>query len=249
MNISAHIYKKDVPYQTFYKQMRASYIDNLRKEGDKVVYKNNVALDADEKLSPSFENAIVLWALDRIDPRLPAKVKKNYGHQMTGDVTLKDIQPVVFENIEGMLEELDQASSTKAFAAQTTEDQLSLSAINLRKGFGGRGGRFGHRGGRGSSRGSTGNRGFGGNKPFGKSTTITDKYCRICNLAGSDPRIYTSHEIGNCSRLTVRDLESLRNSLVLNGMITLDEDPEEPEYCLQPGWDDAEATDTQPDQD
>ena len=45
-----------------------------------------------EQLSPSFENAIVLWALEKIDPRLPGKVKKNYGHQMTGDITLKDIQ-------------------------------------------------------------------------------------------------------------------------------------------------------------
>ena len=244
MNISDHVFKKDMPYNTFYKGYRASFIDNLRLEGDEVIFKNKFILTENERLSPSFENAIVLWALDKIDPRLPGKVKKNYGHQMTGNVTLRDIQPVVFENIANMLEELDQAHSTKAFASQA-EDQLSLSAINLRQGFRGRGGKFGQRGGRGSGRGSTGNRGFGGNKPFTKGTTITDKYCRICNLAGSDPRIYTSHEIGTCSRLTVRDLESLRNSLVLNGMITLDEDPEEPSYTLQPGWDDAEATDLQ----
>ena len=72
-------------------------------------------LTEDEKLSPSFENAIILWTLEKIDPRLPDKVKKNYGHQMTGNVTLKDIQPVVFENISAMLEELDQAQVTKSF--------------------------------------------------------------------------------------------------------------------------------------
>ena len=37
-------------------------------------------------------------------------------------------------------------------------------------------------------------------------------------------------------------MESLKNALVLNGMITIpDEDLAEPEYVLQPGWDDDEA--------
>ena len=52
-------------------------------------------------------------------------------------------------------------------------------------------------------------------------------------------------EIGNCTRLTMRDLESLRNSLVLNGIITEDADPEQPTYSLQPGWDDKEAAQLQ----
>ena len=39
-------------------------------------------------------------------------------------------------------------------------------------------------------------------------------------------------------------MESLRNALVLNGMVTLpqeDDCPAEPDYVLQPGWDDDEA--------
>ena len=71
---------------------------------------------------------------------------------------------------------------------------------------------------------------------------MTDKFCRICNLAGSDARVYTSHEIGNCSRLTIRDLDSLKKQLVLNGIVnTEDEEQTDPEYTLQPGWDDEEA--------
>ena len=85
MNISEHVFKQGTPYQTFYKQYRASFIDNLRKQGDRMVYKNNQQLTEDEKLTPSFENAIVLWSLEKIDPRLPSKVKKDYGHQMTGN--------------------------------------------------------------------------------------------------------------------------------------------------------------------
>jgi len=108
MNISEHVFKKGTPYNTFYKQYRASFIDNLRKRGDIVTYRNGFALTEDEKLSPSFENAIILWTLEKIDPRLPAKVKRDYGHQMTGNITLKDVQPVVFENITTMLEDLRQ---------------------------------------------------------------------------------------------------------------------------------------------
>jgi hypothetical protein len=69
----------------------------------------------DEQLSPSFENAIVLWTLKEIDPRLALKVK-NYGHKMTGNVTLKDLQPVIFQNIS-MLEDLDEVVSNRALAS------------------------------------------------------------------------------------------------------------------------------------
>ena len=75
-NISNHTFKKGTLHQTFYKQYRSSFLDNLRKAGDVVKYKNNNTLADDEQLSPSFENAIVLWSLEKIDARLPAKVKK-----------------------------------------------------------------------------------------------------------------------------------------------------------------------------
>ena len=138
MNISEHVFKKGTPYNTFYKQYRASFIDNLRKRGDIVTYRNGFALTEDEKLSPSFENAIILWTLEKIDPRLPAKVKRDYGHQMTGNITLKDVQPVVFENITTMLEDLDQSDTSKAFAAQLVDNQACLNALGSQTSISGR---------------------------------------------------------------------------------------------------------------
>ena len=197
-------------------------------------------MDEDEKLSPSFENAIVLWALDKIDPRLPARVKKNYGYLMTGNTTLRDVQPVMFENIDAMIEELDQVQTTRAFAAQSLNDDTALNALRPQtKNFRGRPFSF---------RGKTDNRGrsvktFSQNKQSSRNNGVTDKFCRLCNLAGSDARIYTSHEIGNCSRLTIRDLDSLKKQLVLNGIVDTEEEEQlEPEYALQPGWDDEEAS-------
>ena len=237
MNIADHVFTVGTPHQTFYKQYRASFVDNLRKQGDRVKYKNNLVLNEDEKLSPSFENAIVLWALEKIDPRLPQKVKKDYGHQMTDDTTLRDLQAVIFENITSMIEDLDQAQTTKAFALQSiNDDDTSLNAVFTRNkqprtykssqkpknSFPGQ-----------SARSSN-------PRKLTPKNLVTDKFCRICNLAGSDPRIYTSHEIGNCSRLTLRDMDSLRSCLMINSIVE-DEEPQQPEYVLQPGWDDAEA--------
>ena len=248
LNIAQHVYKKGEPVQTFYKQYRASYIDNLRKSGDLVKYKNNAALTKDEQLSPSFENSIVLWSLDKIDPRLPAKVKKNYGHQMTANTTLKDLQPVIFQNISSMLEELDDANGTRALSSLSLEEDMSLNAFNVRNNFRGRGNRGAkpfqsYRGSRGPARGQP----RSGQPRSGRAPASGEKFCRICSLAGSDDRVYTSHEIGQCSRLTIRDMESLRDALVLNGMITEEcvvaaSQTEQPDYFLQPGWDDVEAS-------
>ena len=240
MNISNHVYKSGTPHQTFYKQYRASFIDNLRKRGDLMLYKNSQALTEDEKLSPSFENAIVLWSLEKIDPRLPAKVKKNYGHQMTGNTTLKDIQPIIFQNIPVMLEELEQTQLSRAFSSQVVvDDQASLNVMTSKfRSTGSMKPSFSSS--KPSSRNNSRFRGSS-NKTSGKQSSTGSKFCRICQLAGSDSRIFTSHEIGNCSRLTMRDLDSFRSSLVLNGVITAEEEIEEPKYSLQPGWDDEEA--------
>ena len=241
LNIAEHVYKQGTPYQTFYKQYRAAFVDNLRKRGERIQYKNDQVMTEDEKLSPSFENAIVLWALDKIDPRLPARVKKNYGYQMNGNTTLKDVQPIIFENIDVMLEELDQAQTAKAFALHSLDEDAEINAIRYQARDSFRGSKPFPSRGRISSRGRS-SRGPNQVRPFNSTTGITDKFCRICNLAGSDSRIYTSHEIGNCSRLTMRDLESLRKNLVLNGIIATEEEENlEPKYSLQPGWDDEEA--------
>ena len=68
----------------------------------------------------------MLWALERIDPRLPKKVKKNYGHQMVGDNCLVSLQPTIFQNIKNMLDELDSADSIVASQclAQTECNQI-----------------------------------------------------------------------------------------------------------------------------
>ena len=54
------VFTNDMSHQTFYKQFRAGFLDNLRRRGDRLSYKNNEQLDADETMSPTLEAAIVL---------------------------------------------------------------------------------------------------------------------------------------------------------------------------------------------
>ena len=155
---------------------------------------------------------------------------------MTGNVTLKDLQPVIFKNITSMFEDLYQ---TQAARALTTRANLSsvpstlAPTIEVAKTLPSKN--------RGVFHVNGAKRNPGVNRILTKMST---KYCRICHLAGSDARIYTSHEIGQCSRLSIQDLESIRSALVLNGMITLDIPEQELPACeLQPGWDNEEASD------
>ena len=66
-------------------------------------------------MSPTFEETIVLWCLEKIDPRLPAHVNKTFGHQMTRHTTLKDLQILIFQRIGGMIQDLDDVEANRAF--------------------------------------------------------------------------------------------------------------------------------------
>ena len=85
LKITEHCYKSTMLPQVFYKQFRTSFINNLRRKGEVMTHKGGKQLSEDEILSPSFEDAIVLWSLEKIDPRLPKKVRKDYEHRLTGN--------------------------------------------------------------------------------------------------------------------------------------------------------------------
>ena len=193
--------------EVFYKQLRTALMNYLKKEGDKILY-NNTRLAKDETLSPTFESTIMLWSLEKLDIRLPAKVQKDFGFRMEGDVTLYDLQTAVFQAVPAMLAELDGAADLKAAHAVPEAEfdgAASLAAATNYRGDRGRGTtRF--RGGRGGARGSR--------HPFrgrGASTVRKngDTYCRVCKLAGKHDSVVRSHNIGDCFFFTSQDQADL----------------------------------------
>ena len=188
-----------------------------------MTHKGGQALTEDEVLSPSFEDAIVLWALEKIDPRLPKKVRKDYEHRLTGNIYLIDLQVTIFQSIPSMLEDLNRQADLQAL---TIKDP-SLSAVryngkNLPRGGGG---------GRGGGQGS-GQRNF------------SNKFCTNCHSAGKPVQVKTSHNVADCAFLTRRDKKDMFTSL---RAMNLDggEDEDDDDDTLTLDQDDLEAAESQ----
>ena len=183
LKVSEHQYKSGTNYQTFYREFRAAIYDNLKKRGHQIQYLNNKEMDADETMSPTFEETIVLWCLEKIDPRLPAHVNKTFGHQMTGHTTLKDLQILIFQRIAGMIQDLDDVEANRAttlnliYSEDNPEapDHVELAAFRPQQ----------------SQRGRQTSRSYGNN-------SFQRRSCQICRIAGRPPAIVASHNQAYC---------------------------------------------------
>lgn len=216
LKIAALVYTSDQQPYTFYKQFRAAFLDNLRKAGAKDDARwGEARLEKDERLSPSFEDAIILWALEKIDPRLPAMVKKEYEHQLSQDSFLSDLHPRIFQNIPSMLENMEKPAAGASISPvppqhmpqpyypyeyldpyqMQAQYEADLHAFNARggRGWGGRGGR----GSRPPFRASPTQRG-GGSSTGG---VWHDVYCGRCKRADKPLAVYTSHMTAECPSL------------------------------------------------
>lgn len=214
LRIASITYKSDEQYYSFYKRLRASFIDNLRKAGARDDSRwTNERLDKDERLTPSHEDTIILIALKEIDPRLPDKVRRVYEHQLNQDNYLSDIHPQIFQAIPIMLQELDgaaQAASIQATLASLalpsqanqqlgTNQGVELQAFNMRGGGRGRGGGrrpFGRGGGSAGGRGRQ-----------GQDDTWYPIYCSICKRNGKPASVFSAHWTSECKSLAGLSLE------------------------------------------
>ena len=215
LRITKHHYRSGVLPATFYKEFRASFLDNLRKKEEPVgTRKPGAKLREDEVLTPSFEDAIVLWSLEKIDPRLPMKVSKDYEHRLGQGTYLSDLSSSIFQAIPSMLEDLDQASGRAMRASTTppieTQPEVAMDAFNptvfpdgrrWRGGGGGARGRGAPRGGapRAAPRGRARGSGAAGR-------AWSEKFCKFCQLAGSAAPVFESHDSRDCSMSTLRAL-------------------------------------------
>ena len=233
LRIADKVFPPGGNYMTFYKEFRLMILDNLRLKGSKA--DPRVAGDKlaeDEKLSPTFEDIIIIWALERIDRRLPAKVRKDYEHRLFGDTFLWDLQAVIFQAIPALLEDLAKEdnyasalaatkSRSQPAAAAAPLHQLMLNASLARPPKG----RFGGRG---------GNKGADNSSTRGKVSAAggpwTEFYCRICHKIKKQPAsVFTTHNTNQCSSISVEDRYCLLNEL----MAFLGDEYEEDHYQVQ----------------
>ena len=225
LRIVENVYNSKMLPQVFYKQLKASFIDNLRKRGEKA--RGGIVLAADETLTPSFEDTIVLWALEKIDVRLPAKVRKDYEHRLSGDTYLVDLQPTIFQSIPSMLEELDRQVDAHSVTVCESEDDASLGALRFNQ--------FKRRGGRGGQsdrgRGGPSGRGRGGQTGRPGQGTYVRRHCRVCQAAGKPPQVYETHNVGTCGFFNRQDRQDMLSAL--QAMSVEDQQEDETNWTIE----------------
>jgi hypothetical protein len=98
-------YQEKASIISFYDQYRNVIIASLKKKGDIIMWQNNMVLDGDEELSPTFEEIILANVLFLIDSRLPGHVKDVY--KITGRAkSLMDYRPDILSKVPTFLTEI-----------------------------------------------------------------------------------------------------------------------------------------------
>jgi hypothetical protein len=96
----------------FYNQYRNLVIANLKKRGDIIVWQNNKILNADEELSPTFEDMILANVLFLFDTRLPARVRENYHHLIGRTKSLMDYRTDILIQVPTFLTKIEDEFPT-----------------------------------------------------------------------------------------------------------------------------------------
>ena len=190
----------------FYKKIYHHFMDNLYKSGDVLAYKD-CQMTEDEKLSPTLLNFILYHTIENIDSRLMKKIKDKWGHILDKDKCLHDLKDIILKAIPDLLTKLE----SKDLEANSVSSTHQLAAFTPRGG------------GRSSFRGGPGRGASGQSRPW--VNRRSGKFCRLCQASGCSRRVYTNHNVHDCSRWSRKDVEDLR-VMILDMQIDPAEYPE-----------------------
>ena len=155
-----------------------------------------------------------------------------YGHQLDQNTTLIDIQPLIFQQMNKLLEDID-IQDASAHSASVHPMTLNYANVGNRRDFQ----QKPNYQGRNQNQYQASRRNTVGARP--QQQKFTGKFCRICKLAGS--KKFFEHSISKCPHLTNRDWQDLHVSLrqiEINEKEDSDSEEHEPTPENEPGWDD-----------
>ena len=101
---------------SFYLKFRSRICNQLKKKGDKIIMpKDQQLLEHelldDEIISPTFEEVILIWCLEKIDPKLPLQLKEAFNEQLKSKISLCELQTEIFEVLPILLNYNDNEKS------------------------------------------------------------------------------------------------------------------------------------------
>ena len=177
--------KPDETPQALFSRLKQTYDQNLlRKDGLMHV---NGRLAADEEMSPTLLNTVILHWLQILHPRLRDLVTQRFAMELR-DRTYAAIYPEISRSITELLHECTEGSSVmRAYSGGYGRDGRSGGARGRASGYGGSRGRSSDYGrGYGQSRGYSS--GFG--------SVSRPKGCDYCKVAGR--RCFRNHDMSDC---------------------------------------------------
>ena len=192
----------------FYNQYRNLVIANLKKRGD-TIHWQNAELQQDEKLTPTFEDTILLNVLTLIDTRLPTHVRDHYHHHMGRDKSLMDFKTDILIKTPVFISELDtKLQNSTIHSADVDDVSEQLCGMRFQHNFRQRGSDYRYAGrGRPFMRARGQPRGGFAVAPMTRQQAFSTPYCRICHLTGQPDSVVRSHRIGDmaCPKLSMAD--------------------------------------------
>lgn len=123
--------------EDLYQRLVSFVDDNLLTSGSTITHHAEV-ITANEEVSPSLENVIVLLWLERLHVRLPGLVKQRYGAELRNK-TLASIKPEISQALSSLLEELSVSEDSRISRAQSFNQPRRGSST---RGGSQRGGRY-----------------------------------------------------------------------------------------------------------
>ena len=141
---------------------------------------------ARQKLTPTFEDTILLNVLSLVDPRLPAHVRDHYHHHMGRDKSLIDFKADILVKTPVFITELDNKLQNNSIHSA---DMLAehLGAMRFQPNYRPRGADYRQR--PADSRGRPFYRSRGQPRgfavaPMTRQQAFSTPYCRICHITG-----------------------------------------------------------------
>ena len=108
-------------YEAFFQRIMAHLYDNLLSADSNLTF-DGETYTGNEEMSPTTERlAVYLW-LYYIDERLPMYVSRVYAHDLQSK-SLKDMQPIISQNMESLLVELAAQEDIKLAYSSTGRNQ------------------------------------------------------------------------------------------------------------------------------
>lgn len=114
--------------EDLYQRLMSFVEDSLLQENGNILHHGEL-MDADEELTPTLENIIVLTWLRLLHPGLPNLVKQRYGPELRSR-TLASLKPEISQALDSLLEEIHSTSEAKILRSAMSSLKLQNTPAN-----------------------------------------------------------------------------------------------------------------------